>query len=161
MNDRIDRKDHVSASNDNRYDPGNGPRNRSLRVGDKERDAVIEILRQRHVEGRLDADEFQARLDCCLAAKTYAELDELIADFPREDAERERGRHPRTWRPLPLPFVLVPVALIVAIAVGAQLAWFAVPLLFFLVIRPLLWRAWGGYGRGVSWACGPRRATRV
>ena len=40
---------------------GDGPRNRQLRVGDKERDAVGEILRQRHLEGRLDVDEFQAQ----------------------------------------------------------------------------------------------------
>ena len=53
----------MAASNDHRYEPGDGPRDRSLRVGDKERDAVSEILRQRHVEGRLDADEFQSIVD--------------------------------------------------------------------------------------------------
>ena len=151
---------HVSAPSDNRYDLGYGPRDRTLRVGDKERDAVTEILRQRHLEGRLDADEFQARLERCLAAKTYAELDELIADLPREEAERGRGRQTWTWRPWPLPFLLLPVALTAAIASGAHLAWLAVPLLFFFVARPLLWRTWGGYGRGF-WACGPRRTTRV
>jgi len=159
MTESIERT-HVPESNDHRYDPGDGPRNRSLRVGDKERDAVSEILRQRHVEGRLDADEFQARLDRCLAAKTYAELDELLTDLPREDEERGRREQPWTWRPWPLPFLLLPVALIAAIAVGAHLAWLALPLLFFIVVRPLLWRTWGGYGRGF-WACGPRRTTRV
>ena len=149
----------MSAPNENRYDPGYGPRDRTLRVGDKERDAVTEILRQRHLEGRLDADEFQARLEGCLAAKTYAELDELIADLPREEAERGRGRQTWTWRPWPLPFLLLPVALIAAIASGAHLVWLAVPLLFF-VARPLLWRTWGGYGPGF-WVCGPRRTTRV
>jgi len=34
------------------------------------------------------------------------------------------------------------------------------PLLFFFVVPPLLWRTSGGYGRGF-WACGPRRTTRV
>lgn len=145
----------MAASNDHRYEPGDGPRDRSLRVGDKERDAVSEILRQRHVEGRLDADEFQARLDRCLTAKTYAELDELVADFPREEAERPPGhragtRSRRPW-PLALPFLLV--VLIAALA-GGHVLWLAVPLFLFFVVRPLVWRPRGGYG---SWACGPRR----
>src|SRR5215467_13362422 len=101
----------MPASNENRYERGSGPRDRSLRVGDKERDAVGEVLRQRHLEGRLDSDEFQARLERCMAAKTYAELDELIADFPRDANERGRPRHHRSTRPTPLAFVLLPVAL--------------------------------------------------
>jgi hypothetical protein len=149
----------VAASNDYPYDPGDGPRDRSLRVGDKERDTVSEILRQQHLEGRLDTDEFQARLDRCLAAKTYAELDALIADFPREEGARKPAGQPWRWRPF--PFLLLPLALIAAIVVGAHVAWLALPLLFFFVLRPLVWRAWGGgYGRG-SWACGTRRTTRA
>ena len=110
---------HASAPNDNRYDLGYGPRDRTLRVGDKERDAVSDILRQRHLEGRLDADEFHARLDRCLAAKTYAELDELIADLPREEAAQGRGGQSWTWRPWPFAVWLLPIALIAAIASGA------------------------------------------
>ena len=87
----------MPTSNDNRYDPRAYPRDRSLRAGDQERDAVSEILRQQHLEGRLDVDEFQARLERCLAAKTYAELDELIVDFPR--AETESRPQARTWGP--------------------------------------------------------------
>jgi hypothetical protein len=146
----------VSASDDYRY--GVGPRDRSLRVGDKERDAVSEILRQRHLEGRLDTDEFQARLERCLSAKTYAQLDELIADFPREGAER--GWSGQAWRqrPWPLPLLFLPLGLIAAIVVGGHLAWLAVPLIFFFVVRPL---AWGrGYRRGFG-TCGPRSTTRV
>jgi len=151
----------VAAPNDNRYDLGHSPRDRTLRVGDKERDAVSDILRQRHLEGRLDADEFHARLDRCLSAKTYAELDELIADLPREETgRRARGRQSRTWRPWSFPVLLLPIALIAAIASGGHLVWLAFPLLFFFVVRPLLWRTSGGYGRGL-WACGPRRSTRV
>ena len=151
----------MSASNDHPYDTGAGPRDRSLRVGDKERDAVSEILRQRHLEGRLDADEFQARLDRCLAATTYAQLDELIADFPREGAERRWDGQSWSWRPWPLPFLFLPLGLIAAIVVGGHLAWLAVPLIFFFVMRPLAWGVSGrGYGRGFR-ACGPRRITRL
>ena len=150
----------MPASSDYRYEPGDGPRDRSLRVGDKDRDGVSEILRQRHVEGRLDTDEFQARLERCLAAKTYAELDELIADFPPEGAERRWDRQSWTWRPWPLPFLFLPLALIVAIAVGAHFWWLAIPLFVFFA-RPLGWGAWRrGYRRGFR-ACGPRRTSRA
>jgi hypothetical protein len=134
------------------YDRGDGPRDRSLRVGDKERDAVSEILRRRHLEGRVDAEEFQERIDRCLVAKTYAELDELIADFPGERAERRRGAQPPRRRPWPLVFPLLPLVLILAIATGGHLAWLAVPLLVLFVLRFAVWRPWG---------CGPRRFTRT
>jgi hypothetical protein len=151
----------VSASDEFRYDPVDGPRDRSLRVGDRERDAVGEILRRRHLEGRLDAQEFEDRLGRCLAAKTYAELDELTSDFPREGAERRGASQRSGWRPWPLAFPFLAFAVIATIALGGHVAWLAVPLFFLFVVRPLAWRAWGGgYLRG-SWACGPRRTTRA
>ena len=151
----------MSAPNDYRYDPGDSPRDRSLRVGDKERDSVGEILRQGHLEGRLDTDEFQARLERCMAAKTYAELDELIADFPRQEAERRRPGQGWGWRAWPLAFPLLPLVLIAAIVAGGHFAWLAVPLIFFFVVRPLVWRARRGGYPGGWWACGPRRTTRA
>ena len=89
----------MPATNDNRYDRRRGPRDRRLRVSDSEREAVGEILRQQHVDGRLDPDEFQERLGRCLAAKTYAELDELVADFPSPEAEQGRAARAWGWRP--------------------------------------------------------------
>jgi hypothetical protein len=131
-----------------RYDGRTGPRDRSLRVGDKEREAVAEILQQHHVDGRLDADEFQARLERSMRAKTYADLDALVADFPRDEPEgRAAGR-----RPWPRPLLLLPVAVALAIFAGAHVAWLIVPLVFFFVVRPLLW--------GGAWGCGPRRSWR-
>jgi hypothetical protein len=149
----------MRTTDDRRDDRRLGPRNRQLRVGDGEREAVGEILRQQHLEGRLDTNEFQERLERCLAAKTYAELDELVADFPGQ--QTDDAREGRTWWWRPWPFALLPLAVIVAIAVsGGHLFWLAFPLIFFFVVRPLLWRSWGrGYGRGFS-ACGPRRTTR-
>jgi Domain of unknown function (DUF1707) len=145
----------MPATNDNRYDRRHGPRDRQLRVGDGDREAVGEILRQQHVEGRLDTDEFQERLERSLTAKTYAQLDELVADFP--DDEAEQGRYGRAWALRPWPFALLPLAVIAAIALsGGHLIWLAFPL-FFFVVRPLLWRSWVP---GIS-ACGPRHTTRT
>jgi Domain of unknown function (DUF1707) len=150
----------MPTTNDNLYDRRNGPRDRRLRVGDSEREAVSEILRQRHVEGRLDGDEFQERLERCLSAKTYAELDELVADFPGVEAEERWTDSARAWRRW--PFALLPLALIAAIAVsGGHLIWLAFPLFFLFVVRPLLWRPWRrGDARGV-WACGTHYTTRT
>ena len=151
----------MTASNEYRYDSAGSPHDRSLRVGDKERDAVTEILRRAHVEGRLDDDEFQVRLERCLTAKTYADIDGLIADFPREVAVAEPTRHRPGWRPWPVPFVFLPLAVIAAVAIGGHVAWLALPLLVFFVVRPLVWRAWGGGPTRGPWACGPGRSSRV
>src|SRR5262249_33155658 len=113
-------------------------------------------------EGRLDIDEFQGRLERCLAAKTYAELDNLIADLPPDGTERRRDAPPWTWRPWPLAFPFLPLALIAAIVLGLHAAWFALPLflLLFFLVRPVLSPSWGGgYGRR-AWGCGPRSTTR-
>jgi hypothetical protein len=122
------------------HDPG-------VRAGDRDRDAVADVLREHHLAGRLATDEFQKRLDRCYAAKTYAELDELVADLPREAPVRPT-RRPRRW-----PAVLVLPALIAAIALShGHLVWLAIPLFFFFVGRPLLWRSrrfgWGFAGCG-------------
>jgi hypothetical protein len=131
-----------------------GPRDRRLRVGDSEREAVAHVLREHHLQGRLASDEFQERLERCLVAKTYAELDALVEDFPTGD---EPGRHARAWAWRPWPFALVPLVLIAIAVSGGHLVWLAFPLVFFFVIRPLLWRA--SFRRAGLWACGPRSTT--
>ena len=149
----------MATTSENRYD-SDGPRDRSLRVGDKERDAVSEILRQSHAEGRLDTDEFQMRLERCLPAKTYADLDQLVIDLPRDGADVVPARQRSRWLPWPVPFILVPLAFAM-FATRGHAAWLAVPLLFVFVVRPLMWRARrGGQTRG-HWARGPMRPGRV
>jgi Domain of unknown function (DUF1707) len=149
----------VTASNDHRYDPAGNPRDRSLRAGDRERDAVSEILRRAHVEGRLDSDEFQERLERCLTAKTYADLDRLIADFPREGAGAGTTGQRRTWRPWPAPLMFLPLAVVAAVAFGGHVAWLAIPLFFFFVVRPLMWRTLGGRPARGPWGVTPGGAV--
>jgi hypothetical protein len=74
-----------------------------LRAGDADRESVAEVLRQAHVDGRLDTGELEDRLARCYAAKTYTELNRLVRDLPRP---RPRRRPP--WPPIPV--VLVPLA---------------------------------------------------
>ncbi|HEY1365835.1 MAG TPA: DUF1707 domain-containing protein [Gaiellaceae bacterium] len=132
------------------YDRHTGPRDRSLRVGDREREAAADVLRREHVNGRLDVVELQERLDRALTAKTYAELDSLVADLPTGDPPRRR--RPSRWTPRPWPIAIVPfVVIAVIVASGGRALWLAFPLFALFVLRPLAWRSWGrgyrGHGR--------------
>ncbi len=54
------------------------------RAGDADRDAVAEILRVAATEGRIDTSELAERLGQLNQAKTYGELDALMADLPAD-----------------------------------------------------------------------------
>src|SRR5256714_15106784 len=54
----------------------------ALRASDADRERVAEILRTAAAEGRLDLGELDERLAIVYAAKTYAELEPVVADLP-------------------------------------------------------------------------------
>jgi Domain of unknown function (DUF1707) len=54
----------------------------SVRASDADREEVAERLRDATAEGRLTADELDERLEALYAARTYGELDALVADLP-------------------------------------------------------------------------------
>jgi Domain of unknown function (DUF1707)/Domain of unknown function (DUF4190) len=53
-----------------------------MRAADADRDQVVEILSTAYSEGRLSMDEYDARLENALSARTYADLDQLVTDLP-------------------------------------------------------------------------------
>ncbi len=53
-----------------------------LRVGDADRERLIEELHEHTVAGRLTADEFEERVGAAYKACTHADLDALRADLP-------------------------------------------------------------------------------
>ena len=53
----------------------------NIRVGHSERDAVVAALQEAAGDGRLSMAELDDRLDAALQAKTYADLDVLVADL--------------------------------------------------------------------------------
>ena len=57
------------------------PASPSLRVSDADRDAVIELLKERTADGTLTLDEFAERIDTTLTAQTRAALDAVTADL--------------------------------------------------------------------------------
>ncbi|WP_037569870.1 DUF1707 SHOCT-like domain-containing protein [Phaeacidiphilus oryzae] len=69
-----------------------------LRAAHADREAVAERLREAAGDGRLTMEEFEERLERALTAKTYGELEPLVADLP------ETATAPR--RPEDRPLVL-------------------------------------------------------
>jgi hypothetical protein len=53
-----------------------------IRVGDAEREAAANSLREHYAAGRLTMEEFQERLDAALTAKTDLDLAKLTEDLP-------------------------------------------------------------------------------
>ena len=51
-------------------------------MGHQERQATIEVLRTAAAEGRLTPEEVAQRVDTALAARTFADLDAVVADLP-------------------------------------------------------------------------------
>jgi Domain of unknown function (DUF1707) len=115
-----------------------GPYDRSLRAADSDRESVAAILREQHVAGRLDEDELQDRIERCYTAKTYAELDAVIADLPHEEPAARGGCGVPVWPRFALVPLLLPLIAIIALS-HAHLFWLAIPL-FFFVVRPMPWR---------------------
>lgn len=56
-----------------------------MRASDADRDRYNEILQQAFVDGRLTREEYDERLSAVLAAKTYGELEPLVADLPPDN----------------------------------------------------------------------------
>lgn len=70
------------------YDPNR------LRIGDKERHAVADVLREAAAEGRIDLEELEERLEATYAAKTYADLVPITADLPAHRPGTGQPGHP-------------------------------------------------------------------
>src|SRR5579871_4656935 len=105
-----------------------------LKASDSDREQVAERLRHATAEGRLMAEELEERLEAVFAARTYGELDAIVADLPGAPApRRERPQH--GWsagrpgpnlllRPLPIlaMFILAPVILSLMLAAAVIVA---------------------------------------
>ncbi len=77
---------------------GGQPERASLRCGHQDRDAVADVLRRAAGDGFIDLEELDERLGRAHAARTYGDLDALVADLPGARA------------PGPAPTALVPAA---------------------------------------------------
>ena len=110
-------------------------RDPNLRASDADREATADRLREHHTVGRIDADEFQERLDRCYAAKTMGDLAALTRDLPADPARRRSGAGAgfgllgglRMIPIVPIILAIVAIHLIVGVVSGL---WILIPLFF-------------------------------
>src|SRR3954470_13308129 len=120
-----------------------------LRASDAERERVAETLRRHHLDGRLDTEELQERLERAYAARTTGELAPLLADLP---GEREPARRPRPSAPWPAPPLLVAVLIaLLSLATAGAVAHGHPGPLPFIAVLVLLRFAWWGPRRRTVW----------
>jgi Domain of unknown function (DUF1707)/Domain of unknown function (DUF4190) len=62
--------------------PAAGGQRGQMRAADADRDRVVGLLTTAYGEGRLTKDEYDDRVGSALAARTYAELGQLVSDLP-------------------------------------------------------------------------------
>jgi Domain of unknown function (DUF1707) len=128
----------------------------SLRASDADRDAAAERLRRAAVEGRLEPDELEQRLDAALRARTYGELNGLLVDLPSDDRRRRPiayGARSALAITVAILVTLAVVAAVVAVVALAAAGWMIWVLVWFLACA----------GRGCSRrrAAPPRRVHRA
>ena len=120
-----------------------------MKASDSDRDAVVSDLGEHFQAGRLTAEEFDERMGRALAARTWGELRDLLADLPATQAgpraSASRSPSARPWRssgrsaPPPIAVLAgigIAVAVLVNVAhVGWGFIWLLLPVL--LVARRL------------------------
>ena len=106
----------------------------SIRASDAERNDVAERLSRHFADGRLDQNEFNARLDKATGATTRGDLHGLFDDLPRLPDE-STPRPARRRRVLPVLLMVLVVAVVAHSTIWAT----RVPWLLVVVIGLLLW----------------------
>lgn len=71
-------------SQPNPSDPAENDPAKTFRIGHKERDEAIEVLREAAGDGRITVDELDERMEKVHAAKFPVDLDEVLADLTTE-----------------------------------------------------------------------------
>jgi hypothetical protein len=136
----------------------------SLRASDEDRDRIVDRLHKAATEGRIASDELEHRVAAALKARTYAELEETVADLPRPRSHNAPVRHSTAgWavsvvRANPILLVLaIPVlALTAAALIAATVVWTVMVLVVLMVGgRHRMGRPPWGSGRRYGW--GPAR----
>jgi hypothetical protein len=115
-----------------------------LRASDADREHVAERLRHAAAEGRLLANELEERMAIALRARTYGELDEVVADLPVTGAGAVAQRR-RSGMALARPALALALAIPIAVALIAAVL-FVVTGIFAVW---MVWVAlgWFAYGR--------------
>ena len=104
-----------------------------LRASNADRDHAIALLKTAFIEGRLTKDEYDTRVGHALTARSYSDLDALVADLPappahpapeaRDPAPRRAGTSRPAIGPLGWLVILLGMLLIaLSMAHGLEIA---------------------------------------
>src|SRR5437763_9687155 len=95
-------------------------RRSTLRASDADRERIAEQLRHATAEGRLLAEELEERLEATFGARTYGELDAVVADLPGAAVHRRERPARATWlRPLPILALIIFAPLLFSLLLAA------------------------------------------
>lgn len=101
-------------------------RRATLRASDDDREQVVDRLRNAAAEGRLLAAELEDRVGAAFSARTYGELDAVVADLPGPPGPRRHPSHPtlelRVFSMLLLVVLVFPVLAALAVAAMVLIA---------------------------------------
>ncbi|HEV3284774.1 MAG TPA: DUF1707 domain-containing protein [Solirubrobacteraceae bacterium] len=84
----------------------------AVRASDADREHVADRLRRAAAEGRILTEELEQRLEAALSARTYGQLNALIADLPGRSLGLPSPRRAPT---LLRPVVAIPIALAITL----------------------------------------------
>ncbi len=96
-----------------------------FRASDADREQTAERLRRATAEGRLGADELDQRLGAALRARTYGELDVIVADLPGGPVDPREHRHSTPLvlaRPVLALMLIVPLVMAIVFLITGVLA---------------------------------------
>jgi Flp pilus assembly protein TadB len=113
----------------------------SLRASDADRERVAEWLGQAATEGRILAHELEERLARVLRARTYGDLDAVVADLPSSRTPRRapaRARRLAAAHPFTAAAVVALTAVMIVALVAVVLAGLAILSGVFLVAALLM-----------------------
>jgi Flp pilus assembly protein TadB len=89
----------------------------ALRASDADRERVAERLHRAATEGRLLTEELEQRLEASFSARTYAQLDAVLADLPGRRISPARAGTLARVPPALVVAIAVPIAILILIAV--------------------------------------------
>lgn len=119
--------------------PGDG----AMRASHTEREAIVQVLRDAYADGRLDLAELRTRAGAAYLARTWGDLQALIADLPtwlavpdRYGARAQAPRPPARRAGRSHPPILVLVFMLLLLAIGVTVWWPAT--LILVMMLPVL-----------------------
>ena len=112
-------------------------RRATLRASDADREQVAERLRHAAGEGRILSEELEERLEAVFSARTYGELDAVVADLP--GTTPSAGASARARLALPHPALIVAIVFLLPVIVSMLIA--------AVVVITTLFTAWAARAR--------------